>query len=168
MDPNDDAYPGWFVYWRPNSDGTSNDENSIQFYMRDNEGGNSDGFLQVVSQDEVTSSDWVHLAATYDGTADGSGVKLYLNGSELATDVTNKSFTTSSTNNNTAPFNIGGRNDTGGLNGLTDEVGVWDRELTQSDVQSVMTAIPEPGSVLLLALGGLALLRRPRRWNTRG
>jgi hypothetical protein len=51
------------------------------------------------------------------------------------------------------------------VNGLIDDLRIYDTELTAGDVQTLyLTTVPEPSAVALFGLGGLALLlRRPRR-----
>ena len=56
-----------------------------------------------------------------------------------------------------------------GFIGLMDEVAIWDRALSGEEARglyySALALVPEPGSFVLLALGGLALVavRRRRR-----
>ncbi|MDY0167663.1 MAG: LamG domain-containing protein [Thermoguttaceae bacterium] len=50
-----------------------------------------------------------------------------------------------------------------GLAGLMDEVAVWGRALTAEEVRDLYRLIPEPGTLLLLALAGLCLLPFRRR-----
>ncbi len=63
---------------------------------------------------------------------------------------------------------VGGINTFGGLvptyTGLVDEVRVWDTALTSNDVQSIYAnTVPEPGSVVLMVSGALAILGLRRR-----
>lgn len=152
-------YPGWFLAWRDEDIGSN--QNSILFYMRDNEGSTGNGALAVYSN-AVDSTDWIHIAATYDGSSNPSGVNFYLNGAVLDTRDSADDLEDNDITDNTAPFNIGGRNGTGSWVGDADEVGVWNRELSASEIETLTTIIPEPASALLLALGGLALLKRRR------
>ena len=52
-------------------------------------------------------------------------------------------------------------NDGGNFDGLIKDVRIYDTALTQTEIQDLMV-VPEPAAVGLLALGGLALLRRRR------
>lgn len=149
------AFPGWFLTWRDEDIGSNN--NSLLFFIRDDQGGTGDGFLAVYS-DPVAETDWIHAAVTYDGSSDPSGVSFYLDGQSLGIRNTNDDLDAGDVTDNTAPFNIGGRNDGGSWEGLVDEVGVWDRELTRGEVQRAMSGIPEPGSAALLVVAFVGLL----------
>lgn len=153
------AYPGWFMAWR--DDGISTNPNSLLFYMRDNEGSSGNGALQIYTN-PVTNTDWVHVAVTYDGSSNPSGVQFYLDGQPLGVDRTGDDLEPTDVTDNGTPFNLGGRADTGSWDGLQDEIGVWNRVLTESEVQETMTGIPEPGSGLLLVIAGMGLLWRRR------
>jgi hypothetical protein len=82
----------------------------------------------------VNTGDWVHLTLIYTGT----NVLRYTNGvltSNHAVDVPYSSL------NSIAEFTIGGRDDiTAFLQGDLDEVGIWNRELTQAEITSLSTA----------------------------
>ena len=60
---------------------------------------------------------------------------------------------------NAAPVLIGRRDDGLYFNGLIDEVRIYNRALSDSEI---MALVPEPATLLLLAFGGAALLRRRR------
>lgn len=113
-----------------------------------------DGRLDVFS-DPVTTSDWVHIAVTYAGGGQGSDVSFFVNGALVGTTVNVEDLSATDVTNNTAPFNLGGRDDTGSFIGAMDNVGVWDRVLSASEVEAL--AIPEPASVVLVGLGGVLL-----------
>lgn len=70
-----------------------------------------------------TNGVWYHVAAVYDASA--GEVKLYVNGSQQGSTLTNAE---TSLFNSTAPFQIGARNVTAVsfFDGLIDEVRVWD------------------------------------------
>lgn len=81
-----------------------------------------------------SSATWYHVVCTYDGSSSASGVKIYVNGAaESLTTVYNSLSATTLTS---YPFNIGSRNNGASQvwNGTLDEVGVWSRELSSTDV----------------------------------
>ncbi len=45
------------------------------------------------------------------------------------------------------------------MNGLLDEIGVWDQALSQGEIQSVMLTgvVPEPSAIVLLVIGAFSL-----------
>lgn len=161
MDPNE-TFPGWFLAWRDNNAHPSTTTNLLNFFMRDDSGGSGNGFLEVQS-DPVTSSDFVHIAVTYDGSGNTDGVNFYLNGQTLnvKSSQAKSPFDDTTSTDNAAPFNLGGRDDVGSFIGAMDNVGVWERVLSESEIQTL--AIPEPATVALVGLGGVMLLSRRRR-----
>jgi hypothetical protein len=80
---------------------------------------------------------WTHVALTYDGVT----LRLFVNGTQVTTRAT--TGTIQATN---SPLWIGGNQPYGEFfNGLIDEVRVYNRALTQTDIQADMNS-PVPGS----------------------
>jgi hypothetical protein len=89
---------------------------------------------------------WTHLAVTYDGTT----IRLYVNGTQVATKAVSGSIISS-----TAPLRIGGDSVWGEyFTGLIDEVRVYNRALSAAEVQTDMNT-PVGGG------GGAQLADRP-------
>jgi len=87
-------------------------------------------FKGVTGTAVLPTSAWTHLAATYDGT----NMRLYVNG-VLARTVAR----TGTINNSAAPLRIGGNNEWGEFfAGLIDEVRVYNRALSQAEIQADM------------------------------
>jgi hypothetical protein len=84
-----------------------------------------------------TLSTWTHLAGTYDGAA----LRLFVNGTQVATRALSGSMRTS-----TSPLRIGGNAIWGEyFQGLIDEVRIYNRALTASEIQTDMNAPVDPG-----------------------
>jgi hypothetical protein len=89
---------------------------------------------------------WTHLAVTYDGTT----IRLYVNGSQVATKAVSGII-----NSSAAPLRFGGDSVWGEyFNGLIDEVRVYNRALAATEVQTDMNT-PVGGG------GGAQLADRP-------
>jgi len=80
---------------------------------------------------------WHHIVATMDGTGNASGITIYANGS--VTPVTTVYNTLSSSISNTGSLNFSGRTNGASqvLNGYIDEVSIYDKELSLSEVQAI-------------------------------
>jgi hypothetical protein len=87
--------------------------------------------VSVNGTSRLTTSVWTHLATTFDG----SNLRLYVNGSLVATRVASGTILTSAN-----PLRIGGSSALGRwFRGRIDEVRVYNRALTASEIQSDRT-----------------------------
>ncbi|MFC1787861.1 LamG-like jellyroll fold domain-containing protein [Patescibacteria group bacterium] len=112
------------------------------YFMVYNQGGGSSDNLTVESIGNPTlagyEGQWIHLAATYDGSKSETGLNIYLNG-ELYTVNQTKNGTYTGMANTSNDLLIG--NAWGNLSyssdGQIDEVAIFDRELTQSEIETM-------------------------------
>lgn len=124
---------------------------------------------------------WVHVAATWDTATDV--YSIYYNGVEIATggpEAGNESALLGDWGNDTASngdlfaAGTGAVEDSGGrrTQGLMDELYVFKRALSASEIatlallpgpSSALSSVPEPGSIVLLAIAGMSLMSTRRR-----
>jgi hypothetical protein len=114
-------------------------DDKLYFYLLDNVNG---GYIGKISSGTVTSNQgtWIHTAYTYNGNSTSSGIKIYLNGSQVGNDNYEGGSYTAMSNTSTN-LNIGRQER--GLHygsGLIDEVAVWNTALTSTQVQSIYDA----------------------------
>ena len=112
-------------------------------------------YIDVSANVNVTFSFdvWHHMVATYDGSGNASGVKLYQDGVELSTAIVADTYTSGSVLNS-HPFQIGARNSGELFDGNIDEVTVWDEVLTSGNVTSIYN-YNIPNDVTGLGISGL-------------
>ena len=125
------------------------------------------GDLQSTTVVSATSG-WHHVALT---SVNGGDVVMYIDGVEEGTNI-GAAIDQSTANNNV--LCIGCNPDNGReFNGLIDDVAIWDRALTPSEIALINSSglngtslgaitIPEPSSITLALIAGLGLLRRRR------
>jgi hypothetical protein len=120
----------------------------------------SNGSDVISCQDDATIplDQWFHYAGVY---KPGEYMELYING-DLAMNVTT-GVPASQYSANGVDVLIGNRPAAGdcGWYGALDEVRIYSDALTETQIEEIM-AIPEPATMLMLGLGGLALIRRKR------
>lgn len=129
-------------------------------YFRISADGTASGITDLAATTAVQVGTWYHFAGTYDG----SEMRVYLNGNlEATTPKTGSVFDSS------VDLRIGRYDYFSGwvFQGAMDEVALWDRALTESEIsQLYVVGIPEPSSAVLTLLCGVAVLSfrtRPRK-----
>ena len=99
--------------------------------------------IAVRATRDLPLHEWSRIAVTYDGSSRAAGIRLYLNGAPLATDVVRdhlyKDITYSKAAGDgfaeKAPLTLGARfRDSGFKNGLIDDLGVFDVALTPIEI----------------------------------
>jgi len=88
--------------------------------------------LRVNTKSPVPQNQWTHVFVTYDGSSKAKGVKVYLNGKPAELDVTHDTLT--DTIRTEKPLVIGRRNPGAPFKGLIDEVRIYNRKLTATEV----------------------------------
>ena len=92
--------------------------------------------LRIRSVAPLTVDKWQQVTMTYDGSSKAAGLKLWLDGKPLATEIVRDNLTRNITGGGGDTINIGERfRDKGFANGLVDEFRVFDRELTALEVE---------------------------------
>lgn len=109
---------GWAVY-------ASGDSGTPAFQLR-GQGGRD---LIVVSDVALSTSAWQHLVITYEGIYnDPAGVKIYINGAQVAQTTQENGLLVGDTNLNAGTFTVGARSHatpTNFFDGLIDEISIW-------------------------------------------
>ena len=80
---------------------------------------------------------WHHIAMTYDGSATAAGVRLYIDGADMAHDVTHDGLVSSMLNNQTVHLGKSPSDGGGRLDGYLDDVRVYNRVLSGDDVRAL-------------------------------
>jgi hypothetical protein len=99
-----------------------------------------DHYLSVRGTTHLNDGQWHHVAMSYDGSSSAAGVKLFVDGAAESALVQSDNLGTGSIMSS-ASFTIGSR-DNGGVpfNGDIDEVGVFNRALSASEIQAIVNA----------------------------
>lgn len=99
------------------------------------------GFVNGTNLGTIPMNAWSHVAWTWNGNA----LKVYLNGSEIASDAG-----TGTILQNSSSLKIGARSDvTSFFKGLIDDLRIYDNALSAPEVGAIMQPVPAPPSLLL-------------------
>lgn len=105
----------------------------IRFYLTALRNGG--GFCYVETTNNVlTINTWHHVVMTYDGSQDVSGVNIYVDDTSVALSIVGNNLTGSTSNSDNSSIGAGSNGTAYYMKGRIDEVGVWNRELTASEV----------------------------------
>jgi hypothetical protein len=86
----------------------------------------------------ISSGNWTHIISTYDGSGDSGGIKLYINGALASSASLHNNSFAGKTILNSSPVRIGrAAADGENFDGVIDEIGIWDRALTASEVSTL-------------------------------
>jgi hypothetical protein len=93
----------------------------------------------LTNETPIVTGQWFHVAFTYNGNSAPSGIIFYINGASQTNNVIFNTLTATILNNR--PLILGCRYNGGtydlDYNGLMDEVGVWNRVLTASEIATL-------------------------------
>jgi hypothetical protein len=110
--------------------------NEVSLYLGSNF--STGDWLQVTSNDTLTTSTYHMITITYDGSKNASNIKIYIDGVSSTLTINRNTLTGSISNS--INCNIGAAISSGAgryFNGIIDEVGIWNRELTASEVTEI-------------------------------
>ena len=91
--------------------------------------------LKVVSKQTLAADQWQHVAVSYDGSSKASGIKIFIDGKLVGNQVEQDSL--KETIVTQVPFKIGSRSSGGNYNGEVDELRIYDRALSGSEIQRI-------------------------------
>lgn len=105
--------------------------------------------IEVESTVSIDSGAWNHVAVTFDGSALASGVKFFINGDSVATNIVTDNISTFSIGN-TEPAFIGGVNGASqAFNGRIDELRLWKVERTAEEINENYLGVIDPSDTTL-------------------
>ncbi|MBN8821012.1 MULTISPECIES: DUF1553 domain-containing protein [unclassified Spirosoma] len=135
--------------------------------------------INRVSQQSLPKQKWIHLTMTYDGSSKANGLKLYLDGREMAMtterDNLYKDITFARSLSKDQPgLQVGAdMRGTGIKNGLVDELVVYNRELTAPEVallaqssgssSPLSTTVSDPNALLTYYLANVSVPYQQQR-----
>ena len=114
--------------------------NRLHFFLTHSQFGTaSDNMIRLSGTTDITDGNWHHLAVTYDGSSTAAGVLMYVDGVLEPKLVTHDNLT--ETIQNDLPLQISGREGSNTVfNGLIEEVAIFDRVLSLTEIQAIYTA----------------------------
>lgn len=97
--------------------------------------------IRVVANDKLAVNEWKHVAITYDASSRASGVILYVDGQPVECEVVRDSLTKNMHDGGVKDLTVGQRfRDVGFKDGRVDEFKVFDRDLTNVEVQQLFAS----------------------------
>jgi mono/diheme cytochrome c family protein len=114
-----------------------------------------DDSIQIRSKDPIVFEAWRNMTITYDGSGKAAGLKLYVDGKPIATEITQDHLTGSTGTTN--PLEAGDKEKGIPYKGLLDDLRIYDRPLTDDEIQNL--AIHQPIRAILTALAD-----KPFKW----
>ena len=115
--------------------GTSaSNSGGLTFILRNSPSNN----IIVSTPSGSVSGGWYHVAMTYDGSSNASGVKIYIDAVSSAS--AGPTDTLNGTTVTTEPYSIGSRDGNDFFDGLLDDIRQYDRVLTQAEVTHLAEA----------------------------
>ena len=95
--------------------------------------------IRVVAKDPLTIDSWKHVTVSYDGSSQAAGVKLYVDGQLVACEIVRDCLTKNMHDGGVKDLTIGQRfRDVGFKDGQVDEFQVFNRDLTELEVASLI------------------------------
>lgn len=95
---------------------------------------------KVVSKTMLPEGQWAHVLVTYDGSGKVGGIKIYVDGKLTELDIANQSL--NGTIRNSVHLRVGRRTDSNPFEGKVDDVVVYDRTLSSSEVAALAAVSP--------------------------
>jgi hypothetical protein len=92
-----------------------------------------DNGLKVVAREPLALNKWQHVVMTYDGSAKGQGVKLYVDGREQGLDVASDKLSGTATIKTDKPLHVGRRTTSLPFRGTLDDVRMYGVRLSADD-----------------------------------
>ena len=135
----------WNISWRGSTGGGSR----LVFWNWSTDGTYNYLYTTGAPASNFADGNWHHVIATYDGTADTNGAKIYLDGVLMSQGAVSRAGT--GLKITTEPVLIGTD-----LNGDIDEVAIWSRALDSTDVQRIYNGSSTSGKAANLFSTGLS------------
>jgi hypothetical protein len=134
----------WFVSKRSSTSTSS--EYQCQWYQGNLgftvfSGGSNAGYIRLTHPWSPTFAQWYHIAVTYDGGIDFSGISMYIDGIEVSTPPSAVGDPFVSMTNTGSELSIGYAkfNTSFNLRGAMDCVRIWNEELSEEEILSLAT-----------------------------
>lgn len=108
--------------------------------------------LKVVAKEQVPANEWVHVAASYDGSGKAAGIKVYYNGQPQSTNI--ESDKLSGPFDTDVAFKIGQRSSGAQFTGGLQDLRIFRRALTQADVAALAIGSRLAGTLAATRDGG--------------